>query len=243
MKRLTIWIALILTFGIGFMPAGAQRLDGIAAVVNDEVVLQSEVEEQLYLFMLRSQMKPDSSVVDTLRHDILDQLIDEKLIVAEAKRQGVTVTDVEVNQQADQALREAKERLGSPEAFAEQLQRENLTEERLREKYRGEVRRQMLAQRLVQKQIVRKPVSPVEATTYFTAHPDKFPKMPAEVRVSVIQIPATADSVTNSKARARASAARLRVVAGEKFAKVAAELSEDTGSARSGGDLGFLVRG
>jgi peptidyl-prolyl cis-trans isomerase SurA len=182
-------------------------------------------------------------VVDTMRRDILDQLIDEKLIVAEAKRQGITVADAEVNKQADQAIREAKERMGNPEAFAEQLQRENLTEERLREKYRGEVRRQMLAQRLVQKQIVRKQVSPIEAAAYFKEHPEKFPKMPAEVRVSVIQIPATPDSVTDGKARARAAAARSRIVAGEKFAKVAAEVSEDPGSARAGGDLGFLVRG
>jgi len=222
---------------------GAQRLDGIAAVVNDEVVLQSDVEEQLYLFLARSQARPESSVVDTLRRQILDQLIDEKLIVAEAKRQNVTVPDQEVNRQVDQAIREAKERMGSPEAYAEQLRRENLTEEKLREKYRGEVRRQMLAQRLVQKQIARKSVTPAEAEAYFTANRDKFPKAPAELKLAVIQIPATADSVADRGAKARVETARKRIVAGEKFAKVAAEMSDDPGSARSGGDLGFISRG
>jgi peptidyl-prolyl cis-trans isomerase SurA len=224
-------------------PAAAQRLDGIAAVVNDEVVLQSEVEEQLYLFLMRSQARPDSVQVDTLRREILDQLIDEKLIVGEAKRQGVTVSDAEVNKQVDQALRDAKERMGTPEAFAEQLRRENLTEQKLREKYQGEVRRQLLAQRLVQKQVSRKPVSQTEAETYFRSHPDKFPKMPSEVRVSLIQIPARPDSAIENKARARATSIRARIVGGEKFAKVAAEVSDDPGSARAGGDLGFFTRG
>lgn len=223
---------------------GAQRLDGITAVVNDEVVLESDVEEQLYLFLMRAQTQPDSSQVDTLRQQILDQLIDEKLIVAEAKRQGVSVTDAEVSKQVDDAIQDAKTRLGSAAAFAEQLKKENLTEDKLREKYRNEVRRQLVAQRLVQRQIIRKPVSATDAEAYFKAHPDKFPKVPPEVRVAVVQIPVTSDSVTEEKARARALAARKRIVTGgEKFAKVAADVSEDPGSAQSGGDLGFFTRG
>jgi peptidyl-prolyl cis-trans isomerase SurA len=223
---------------------GTQRLDGITAVVNDEVVLESDVEEQLYLFLMRAQTQPDSSQVDTLRQQILDQLIDEKLIVAEAKRQGITVTDAEVNKQVDEAIQDAKTRMGSAAAFTEQLQKENMTEDKLREKYRNEIRRQLVAQRLVQRQIIKKPVSATEAEAYFKAHPDKFPRVPPEVRVAVVQIPVTADSVTEEKARARALAARKRIVTGgEKFAKVAAEVSEDPGSAQSGGDLGYFTRG
>jgi peptidyl-prolyl cis-trans isomerase SurA len=222
---------------------GAQRLDGITAVVNDEVVLESDVEEQLYLFLLRAQAQPDSAQVDTLRQQILDQLIDEKLIVAEAKRQGVGVTDAEVSTQVEEAIQDAKTRLGSAAAFTEQLAKENLTEDKLREKYRTEVRRQLTAQRLVQRQIIRKPVSATEAEAYFKAHPDKFPKVPPQIRVAVVQIPVTADSVTEEKARGRAMAARKRILSGEKFAKVAAEVSEDPGSAQAGGDLGYFTRG
>jgi len=234
---------LIAVLALVAVPAGAQRLDGIAAVVNDEVVLQSDVEEQLYLFMTRAQAEPDSSAADTLRRQILDQLIDEKLIVAEAKRQSVTIPDVEVNKQVEEAIREAKERMGSPEAFQAQLERENLSEAKLREKYKSEVRRQMLAQRLVQKQIARKNVTQTEAETYFKTNPDKFPKLPPELRLSVIQITVAADSVADAKARAEAGRARQRIVGGEKFAKVAADVSDDPGSARSGGDLGYFVRG
>jgi peptidyl-prolyl cis-trans isomerase SurA len=227
----------------GAPSASAQRLDGIAAVVNDEVVLESDVEEQLYLILMRAQAPPESSTVDTLRRQILEQLIDERLIVAEARRQGVTVSDAEVNKQVEEAVGEARERMGGPDGFRAQLAREHLTEERLREKYRGELRRQMLAQKLVQKQIARKPVSQAEAEAFFKTHPDKFPKVPAEVRVSVIQIPAQAESAAERRAYARALELRRRILAGEKFAKVAGESSDDPGSARAGGDLGFFGRG
>ena len=221
---------------------GQERLDGIAAVVNDEVVLQSDVEEQLYLFLMRSQGRPDSATIDTLRREILDQLIDEKLIVAEAERQGLQVPQEEVDAQVDKAISDARQRLGSDAAFQEQLQRENMTEAQLRQKYERELKRQILAQRLVQKQVPPEKVSAAEAEVFFKQHPERFPKVPAELRLAVIQIPVEADSVRSRAARQKALAAKKRIDGGEKFAKVAEEVSEDPATARSGGDLGFFGR-
>ena len=85
--------------------SSSERLDGIAAVVNDDVVLQSDVEDQLYQFLEQSHTQPDPATLDTLRRQVLDQLINEKLIVAEAKRQGLSTSDAELNRQVDEALR------------------------------------------------------------------------------------------------------------------------------------------
>jgi peptidyl-prolyl cis-trans isomerase SurA len=223
--------------------ASAQRLDGIAAVVNDEVVLQSDVEEQVYLFVMRNQLRPDSAMVDTLRRQVLEEMINEKLVVAEAKRQGVTVSDVEVNREVEKAIQDAKDRIG-PAGFLEQLAKENLTEERLRAKYREEARRQQLAQRMVQKALPRKPVTPAEAEAYFNASPAKFPLAPGQIRLSLIQIPVSPDSVADAVAYQRALGIRKRIVdGGERFAKVAAADSDDPGSSKAGGDLGFFSRG
>lgn len=219
------------------------RLDAIAAMVNDEAVLASDVEEQLFLYLQRAQIRPDSAQVDTLRRQVLDQLIDEKVLLAEAKRQAITVPDADLNKQVDQAILDVKQRLGSDAAFAQQLQAENLNEARLREKYKSELQRNLIAKRLVEKTFPRKPVPQVEAETYFNTHKDKFPKVPGELRLSVIQIPPTPDSMALLQGQAKAEALRKRIVAGEKFAKVAADASEDPSSAKSGGDLGFFMPG
>jgi peptidyl-prolyl cis-trans isomerase SurA len=224
-------------------PGASRRLDGIAAVVNNDVVLQSDVEEQLYLFMTRSQTEVDSATVDTLRTQILNQLIDEKLIVAEAQKLGITVSDAELSRQAQDALKETKSRFESAAAFQEQLRKENTTEDKLLEKFRDESRRQAMMSRMVAKQIVRRTPPQTEAETYFKAHRDKFPKAPAQVRLSVIQIPASPDSAAEAQAKARAESIRKRIAGGEKFAKVAAEVSDDDASGKAGGDLGYLARG
>jgi len=184
-------------------PGGAQRVDGIAAVVNEEAILESDVEEQLYLLLARAQAQPDSQLVDTLRHQVLEQLIDDKLIVAEAQRQGLTVSDIEVNRAVEQQLAQKVQELGGEQAFREQLRRENTTEDRIREKYRKDIRLQMLGQRLLAKQFPPKTVPKAEAEAYFKANPTRFPKAPAEARLSVIQIPVLPDSATSAKGARR----------------------------------------
>jgi parvulin-like peptidyl-prolyl isomerase len=240
---LSVWAAAPAAAQTAAAKPASQRLDGIAAVVNNEVVLQSDVEEQLYLFLMSAQTEVDSAMVDTLRAQILNRLIDERLIIAEATRQGITVPEAEVARQAQEALKEAKARYETPAAYQEALRKENLTEEKLLKKFTEEAQRGALVQRLVQKQITRRQPTQAEAETYFQANRDKFPKAPAELRLSVIQIPAAPDSVADRQGRARAEAARKRIAGGEKFAKVAAEVSDDESSARSGGDLGYMARG
>ena len=234
---------LALPFLLAAAPLAAQRLDGIAAVVNDEVVLQSDVEEQLMSFLAQSHIRPDSVLADTLRKQILEQLIDDKLVVAEARHQGITVSDAEIRRQVDLAIDQKKQELGGEKAYQDQLIQENLTDAKVREKFRNDLEKQIIGKRLLDKMFPKKSVPSAEAVAYFKAHPDKFPKKAAELRLAVIQIPPLPDSVSEAKGKSAAVAARKRILAGEKFAKVAADVSDDPGSARSGGDLGFFTRG
>ena len=224
-----------------------ERLDGIAAVVNDDVVLESDVEEQLYLFVQQARIRPDSALIDSMRKEVLSQIVDFRLVVAEAKKQGLALTPTDqrlIGEKSEESLRDTKGRFQSEEEFRQTLQRDNTTEAKLREKYRGDLSEQLLAQRLRDKQIPKRPVSAAEAEAFFRANPGKFPKVPAQVKLQVIQIPPAADSVAEAKAKAKIIDVRKRLTAGgEKFAKVAGELSEDENTARSGGDLGFLPRG
>lgn len=226
-------------------PAAAEgdALDAIAAMVNDEAILASDVEEQVYMFVQRSGAQPSRQEVDSLRRRVLDAMIDDRLVQAEAKRQGVVATEAEISRQLDAAIADQKERLGGDGPFNEALKREGLTEAQLRDRFRGDLTKQIAMEKFRQKMFPRKTVTPAEAEAYFNAHKDKFPRVPGEVRLSVIQIPPQPESTAVAAGFAKAVAVRKRLVGGERFAKVAAEESEDPGSKDAGGDLGFFGRG
>lgn len=228
-------------------PGGSDRLDGIAAVVNDDVVLESDVEEQLYLFIQNARIKPDSALIDSMRKEVLNQIVDFRLVVAEAKKSGLALTPADqkmISEKAEESLRDTKARFQTEDEFRQTLERDNTTEAKLREKYRGDLGEQVLAQRLRDKQLPKHAVPAAEAEAYFLAHQNQFPKVPAQVKLQVIQIPPAADSLSDIKAKAKILEIRKRLtIGGEKFAKVAAEVSEDDNTARSGGDLGFLPHG
>lgn len=220
------------------------RLDGVAAVVGGEPIFDSEVDEQLYLFFMQSGTRPDSAQQLAVRKDILDRLVDEKLIVQEAKRKQVAVADSELARQVDDALVEAKQRLGGESGYQAELSREGITENDLRERYRGEIRRQLLANQLLRKELnLKLEVSPIEAETYFKTNPSDFPQRPEELGLAVIQISIEPESAAVVAAQKRAQDALARLRKGESFTRLAQQVSEDPGTRPAGGDLGFFAHG
>jgi peptidyl-prolyl cis-trans isomerase SurA len=223
--------------------ATGERIDGVAAVVDNDVVLQSEVDEQLYLFLAQNAGRPDSAQVQQLRKDILDKLIDDRIIVGEAKRQNMTASTTEIEKSVADALADTKKRLGSDDAFKAELDREGLTEEQLKQRYRDEVSKQLLASALLRKQLGKVEITPAEAEKYFNENMAKFPRRPAAIKVQVIQIPIEPDTLEKAAVRKRAADALARIRKGEPFSRLAQALSEDPGTAQSGGDLGWFKRG
>jgi len=224
--------------------AASGRMDGVAAVVQGEPIYDSEVDEQVYLFFMQQGQQPDSLHALAVRKDVLNRLIDEKLIVQEAKRKQVVVPDSEVDHQVSDAIADAKQRLGGEQGYAAELTKEGISESDLRDRYRGEIRRQLLANQLLRKELnLKMEVSPAEAETYFKTNPGEFPKRPEEVGLAVIQISIEPESSAVVAAHARAQGLLDRVKKGESFTRVAQEASEDPGTRASGGDLGFFGHG
>jgi peptidyl-prolyl cis-trans isomerase D len=89
-----------------------------------------------------------------------------------------------------------------------------------------------------------KPVSEAAIEKYYTEHATEFDVPPeAHAYHVLVRVPATGGSEAEDRARAKAADAIRRVKAGEDFAKVARELSEDPESAARGGDLGVIHKG
>lgn len=217
--------------------AERQTLERIVAVVNDRVILASELEEEIAIIRQQLRQQGESPPPEAeLRERLLDELIDESLQVQRARQYGISVSDEAVNR----ALRDVAEANGTDlTGLRDRLADEGIDFARLREDTRNRLIIQQLRQRSVASQVSITDQDIEE----FLARIDRAEQQRTEFRVQhiLISVPSGAGEDTADAAREDAAAVVDDLRAGADFADTAAEVS-DGPEALSGGDLGWRGR-
>ena len=145
--------------------AMGETVNRIIAIVNDEVITDADVASQVSSIMDEQQLSdPTEAELLELHMMVLRNLIEQRLILQEAKKVGVTVGMDDVNKR----LEAMRSRAGSEEQFQRRLAETALTEEKLREK----IREQLLVQRIVEDKVRSSiSVTPLEVSRALGAHP------------------------------------------------------------------------
>jgi peptidyl-prolyl cis-trans isomerase SurA len=217
--------------------AGPAELDSIVAVVEEDVVLRSELDAELR--KVTRQLQAQGAQVPPrpqLERQVLERLILLKLQLAAAQQLGVTVTDEDV----DQALANvAKNNNITLAQLREALARSGMSYDA----YREDVRRQITQGRLRQREVIEKiRVTDQEAQAFMARNP-RFAEGGARTAYHILHIlaatpeGATAEQIAAARAKAERLVARLR--AGASFREVA-RAESDARQALEGGDLGWL---
>lgn len=221
----------------------ADPLDTIVGKVGDEIIMKSEVERQVQLY--RMQAPGDPTPDDSLRKAALENIIEGKLMVLEARRESLTVADAEVEEQIGQAIDNLRRNFPSEDSFQSVLKREGTTLDKLKEKYRGDTRERMTIQRLIDKTIRPRVANPTskEVEAFYAAHKDSIPNEPEKVQIQHILIAVKPGTAAQAAAQTKMRTVLAQLRAKKKFADLAAKYSQDPGSAARGGDLGWFGRG
>jgi peptidyl-prolyl cis-trans isomerase SurA len=233
MKRST---PLVLLFAICAL-APAQALDRVVAIVDNEVILESELNAQIQFLALNNKIDPKTP---GLKEEVLQNLINEKLLVAKAIEDSITVTDDEVQQQLEVAIQQRVQQVGS-EAKLEELYGMPLS--KIKREYRDEMRKNLLAQKLQQQRVGNATVSRFEVEEFYKTFKDSLPPVPEQLEMSRIFMTPKPSSKEKEDTHARMQRLVDSLRAGADFADLARRYSQDPGSAQQGGDLGFVRRG
>ncbi|MEZ5500309.1 MAG: peptidylprolyl isomerase [Steroidobacteraceae bacterium] len=225
------------------LPEGAQAselggpgtlLDRVVAVVNDGIVLESELDAQLTLISQRLQsQQQELPPENVLREQVLERLVLQEIQMQRAKRLGVNVPDEAVNN----ALREIGERNGLTLA---QLPAAMAAQGVDYASYRSGIRTEMTLNLLRQRDVLaRINISPRELDRYMEKRAAQ-PSQSAEYNVShiLIAVPEAAAPEDIARVTARAEDVHRRAAAGEDFAKLAISYSNSQ-TALEGGELGW----
>ena len=221
------------------LPALAETLDRVVARVNSEIVTQSAVEDRsIVLSAQLSQNSQNASLTgDALMQQAIDSIIDEKLKVQEARKLGFEVDDENVAKALDDI--KGKNNIGDSD-FEALLEREGIS----LEDYKAIIREQILVSRVTQMEMgSRAKVTDRQIKRYYNRNQKDYwevPKVRARHILFIIDEKTSKNDIHLKKIKAREILRRVR--AGEDFAQLAREYSEDV-SAHLGGDIGDVGRG
>ncbi len=232
-----ILLAILVSF-IGFGSSlQAQLLDKIVAVVGEDIILLSDVENQFAYFIANGQ-KDDG----TLRCQILEKLIIEKLLLNKARQDSLTVTDDQIESELGRKLNYFIQGFGSIAKLEEEYHKPLIE---IKADLWPEIQDQLLVERMREQIISKVVITPREVKKFYNGFPsDSLPYLPAEVELfHIVKRPVATDAAIKD-AKAKLETAREQIVRGEVgFQEMAKKISEDFGSARLGGDLGEFGRG
>lgn len=234
------WIALAAVSGIAapvalapFTPAAAQVQEGIAAIVNEDIITTFDVRQRAMLLLASSELEPTRENQQRAQVQALRDLIDETLQLQEAARFDVEVTE----QQIDEDIAELAAQAGASQSDLErQLLAAGIRPQTLRDQVRAEIAWRRVVNGLYGSRI-RVSATEVEATqARIAANAQR-----AQYQVSEIFLPAETPSEV-AEARANGQALLEEMQRGAPFPLVARQFSA-AASAAQGGDLGWVAAG
>jgi len=213
--------------------SSAETANRIVAIVNDEVITQTDVSSRVDALLEDQQAAPQAKDPEQMERMVLQRLIEQRLLLQQARKDGIAVTPDEVRKR----LEDLRGRFESADAFQQSLVASNLSEEQLKEKLRD----QLMVQRLVDSKVRSTlTVSPQEVAKEIGMHPDLV-KGGDRVKASHILV-RVSETRPAEKARELIDDIRRQLANGVEFAALAKRYSEDP-HAEEGGVMGWVAQG
>jgi peptidyl-prolyl cis-trans isomerase SurA len=244
MKWLVSNILVVLILMATDISAAPQTLDKVVAVVDDDVIMASELGLQMH--MIESQLQQANKPIpplEVMQKQVLEKLIVESLQVQLGERAGIKVTD----EQLQAALTDiAAQNRVSIESLQHEVEKQGIPFGMFRNNVRKEIIVQQVQQALVNKRIE---ISDQDVDTFLKSEEGRIAasqqagdKLMPQSHTRHILIKTSAVR-NDDESKALLQSIRAKIAQGEDFGDLAKNYSEDPGSALKGGDLGWVMQG
>jgi peptidyl-prolyl cis-trans isomerase SurA len=235
-----ILLYLFLSFNlISFAQKEGKLLDQIVAVIGNQIIKQSDINSQLQQIQNQLKEQGDTTIISPC--EILEDLVFEKLMLDQAQKDSIVVSEAQVEAELDRRIRFFVLQIGSEKKLEEYYGKSINS---IKDEFRTSIKNQLLTQQMQQKISGNVTVTPAEVKAFFNRFPiDSLPFVNAEVEIGQIVIEPTISKEAKAAAKEKLNTLRERILKGENFSTLAILYSEDPGSARKGGELGLVPRG
>lgn len=234
-------MAILWLFGLGTVAVAQtennqQIVDKVIAVVADQIVMQSELETAAIQYARSGQpVEANSKCL------IFEDLLFKKLLMNQAAVDSLEVSEDQISSEIARRIQYFVQQIGS-EKKLEEFYGKSIPE--IREEFHDLIKEQMLTQQMQGAITSDVDISPKEVREFFNKIPkDSLPFVNSEVVVEHIVIDPVISDDEKKRTRDKLEGFRQRILKGEDFGTLAFLYSQDPGSARKNGELGFMERG
>ncbi len=217
-----------------------ELLDRIVAVVDDQVILWSELNLRLSLELQQQRLTylgPDEIARRRVR--TLNEMIDEQVVVLKARKDSLEIDYSRVDELLNAELGRIKDSI-DPAEFEDMLERTGISERQLKTRYRKQIQNRMLYEQMLGQLAYRTFITRGDVEQFRKAHADT---LPSQISISQINIKVSPSQGVLTRSMDKISRIEEELEAGGDFAELARIHSEDPGTAASGGNLGCFELG
>jgi peptidyl-prolyl cis-trans isomerase SurA len=218
-----------------------QAVDGVAAVVGENIILKSDVSQVVGMTALQRglDVAKDVDLLLQLQEGVLSSLIDQKVILEMAKLDSIEIADKDVENALDQQVDGFIMRAGSEEV-AETMLGQSLSD--FRREFWYDMRDRLITEQYQQKLIMSVNINRSGVINFYDEYKDSLPEFPTKMKIRHLLIRIKAGEESKKEALEKINLLRKKILSGESFSSVAADFSDDPGSRAAGGSLGYIKR-
>ena len=219
-----------------------KNIDGVAAIIEEHIVLKSDLAQMLNMSIIQNKIDPlkDVEKIKALEQSILESMIDQKIILKKAEIDSVFVEEKEVDLALDQQIQMLISQAGG-EKEAEEILGQTLKS--FRREFWYEMRDRLISERYQQQLINSVNVTRLDVLNFYDVYKDSLPSLPLKAKLRHCLIKIKPSETAKKSSVLFLNNLKKRIEEGELFSDLAKEYSEDPGSKNNGGKLGWVKRG